>query len=113
MTRVRTLDDRPVMIERTAYAGWVAPIIESLPRDAPSIIRVLLREGIRPVRGGHLVDAVAASSEDARLLGVARSSPLLRVRREFGDAEGRTIEVGEDRYIGGAVSFYAESIDRV
>ena len=105
IVRVRTLDERPVMLERTAYAPWIAPLIESLPEDEPSIIRVLLREGIRPVRGSHRVDAVAASSEDARLLGVARSSPILRIRREYLDGRGRTIEVGEDRYIAGAVSF--------
>ncbi len=105
VTRVRTLDDRPVMLERTAWAPWVAPLIESLPADEPSIIRVMLREGIRPMRGRHRIDAVPASSEDAKLLGIARSASLLRVRREYADSRARVIEVGEDRYIGGAVSF--------
>ncbi len=105
VTRVRMLDERPVMLERTTYAPWIAPLIESLPDDEPSIVRVLLREVIRPARGAHRIDAVAASSEDARLLGVARSSPLLRVRREYSDTKGRVIEVGEDRYVAGAVSF--------
>lgn len=108
VTRVRTLDDKPVMIERTAFAPWVAPIIEALPSDEPSIVRVLLREGIRSTRGTHRIDAVAATSEDARLLAVARSSPMLRVRREYGDSLGRLIEVGEDRYLGGAVAFAVE-----
>lgn len=110
VTRVRTLDDRPVMLERTAYAPWVAPLIESLPPDEPSIIRVMLAEGVRPVRGAHRIDAVPASSEDAKLLGVARSSALLRIRREYGDARGRVIEVGEDRYIGGAVTFAVDVV---
>jgi GntR family transcriptional regulator len=105
VTRVRTLDGQPVMIERAVFAPWVAPLIESLPADEPSLVRVMLREGIRSTRGSHRVDAVAASSEDARLLGVARSSPILRVRREYGDSRGRMIEVGEDRYVGGAVAF--------
>ena len=108
ITRVRTLDARPVMIERSAFAPWVAPIIESLPADEPSIVHVLRREGIRSTHGRHRVDAVAATSHDARLLSVARSSPMLRVRREYGDHRGRMIEVGEDRYLGGAVSFTVE-----
>ncbi|MCL2514941.1 MAG: GntR family transcriptional regulator [Microbacteriaceae bacterium] len=108
VTRVRTLDGQPVMIERAAFAPWVAPLIEALPADEPSIVRVFQREGIRSTRGSHRIDAVAASSEDARLLGVPRSSPILRVRREYGDQQGRIIEVGEDRYVGGAVAFAIE-----
>jgi GntR family transcriptional regulator len=111
-TRVRTLDGRAVLLERTAYAPWVAPLIAALPRDEPSIARALLREGVRSVRGTHRVDAVAASSEDARLLGIPRSSPLLRVRREYADPAGRTIEVGDDRYLPASVSFVVEVAGR-
>ena len=112
VTRVRTLDDRPVMLERTAYAPWVAPLIEALPPDEPSVARALLRAGVRSARGVHRVDAVAASSEDARLLGVARSSPLLRVRREYADAAGRVIEVGDDRYLPASVAFVVDVVER-
>ena len=105
VTRVRTLDARPVMLERTAYPPWVAPLIQSLPVDAPSVVRVMIEQGIRPVRGAHRIDAVAASSDDARFLGIARSSPLLRVRREYTNADGRVIETGDDRYLPGSISF--------
>lgn len=108
LIRVRTLDGRPVMIERTAFAPWVAPLIESLPPDEPSIIRALARAGIRSAHGTHRIDAVAATSEDAKLLCIARSSPILRVRREYTDTLARPIEVGEDRYLGGAVAFAVE-----
>jgi GntR family transcriptional regulator len=108
VTRVRTLDERPVMIERTAFAPWVAPLVEALPADEPSIVRVLQRAGIRSVQGTHRIDAVSATSEDARLLQIARSSPILRVRREYADSLARPIEVGEDRYLGGAVAFAVE-----
>ncbi|GAB3393204.1 GntR family transcriptional regulator [Humibacter soli] len=109
ITRVRTLDDRRVMIERKAFAPWVTPLIESLPADEPSIVRVLSREGIRSAQATHRIDAMAATSEDARLLEVARSSPLLRVRHELGDSRGRMIEVGEDRYLGGAIAFAVDA----
>ena len=108
VVRVRTLDGRPVLLERTVYPPWVAPLIETLPVDEPAIARVLGGEGARSVRGTHRVDAVAASSEDARLLRVPRSSPLLRVRREFRDPSARAIEIGDDRYLPGSTSFIVD-----
>jgi len=108
VTRLRTLDGRAIMIERTAYAPWVASHIQALPPDEPSIAAALLRAGIRSARGTHRVDAIRASGEDATLLGVARSSPLLRVRREYSDGAGRVIEAGDDRYLPGSVSFVVD-----
>ena len=108
VTRLRLLDGRPVMLERTVYPPWVAPLIRALPPDEPSVVRVMRKHGIHPVRASHRIDALAASSEDARLLGIRRSSPLLRVRRTFADEHGRPIELGDDRYLAGAVGFGIE-----
>src|SRR5690606_10829483 len=41
VTRLRTLDGRPVMIERTTYAPWVISVIESLPPDEPSVMTAM------------------------------------------------------------------------
>lgn len=106
VVRVRTLDDRRVMLERTTYATWMIPVIRSLsPRD-PSVMHTLSeRFGIVTGRADNTLDAVAATSEDAQLLGVRRSSPLLRLRRESADVRGRPIEYGDDRYVPGTVAF--------
>jgi GntR family transcriptional regulator len=109
VTRLRTLDGRAIMLERTAYAPWVALVIEALPADEPSVAAALARVGIRSAHGTHRVDAIRASAEDATLLSVARSSPLLRVRREYSDASGRVIEMGDDRYLPGSVSFVIDA----
>jgi GntR family transcriptional regulator len=109
VTRVRTLDERPVMLERTTYAPWVAGVIEALPADAPSVVAGMERAGVVMVFGKHRIDAVPASSDDARLLAIRRSSALLRVRRETFSHEGKAIEHGEDRYLPGTIQFEVDS----
>lgn len=110
VVRVRTLDGRRVMLERTTYATWIAPAILTLRPNEPSVVQTLFeRFGVATTRAESTVDAVAATSDDARHLGIRRSSPLLRLRRESYDATGRPIEYGEDRYLPGTVAFQVRS----
>ena len=53
----------------------------------------------------HVIDAVPASAEDARLLGVRPRVPMLRERRLTTDLAGMPVEWSDDRYLGGAVAF--------
>ncbi|MFB7114579.1 GntR family transcriptional regulator [Streptomyces sp. NPDC056190] len=98
-TRVRTLDGRAVMVERSTWAPWVLPVIDALPDDAPSLFGALDFAGVRAVLGDHRIEAVAASSEDARLLNLRRSSPLLQVSRTTATCDGQMVEVAVDRYV--------------
>lgn len=109
ITRLRTLDGHTVMVERCAYPPHVAPVVRDLPRDTPSYAAVLAAAGLAEEYGSHRIDAVAASSEDARLLGVRRSSPLLRVTRQAFARDGRPIDLSEDRYLPGTVAFEARA----
>ncbi|WP_348786648.1 GntR family transcriptional regulator [Leifsonia sp. NPDC080035] len=104
-TRVRTLDGRRVMVERSTWAPWLTPVIEALPDDVVSTAEALAAEGIHITSGTHRIEAVAASTEDAALLGVRRSSPLLQVTRITTTREGRIVELGVDRYLSGAIAF--------
>jgi GntR family transcriptional regulator len=52
-----------------------------------------------------VIDAVAASAEDSRLLGVRPRAPVLRERRLTTDLAGTPVEWSDDRYLGGAVAF--------
>ncbi|MEW2545176.1 GntR family transcriptional regulator [Streptomyces sp. NPDC047002] len=104
--RLRRLDGEPVLVERTAYTDWVAPAVRDLPDDCVSIMNSIAGSaGIVAHYGEHLIDAVAAGSEDARLLGVRRGSPLLRQRYLTYTAAGRPIEWTDDRYLPGSVAF--------
>lgn len=106
VTRVRTLDGRTVMLERTNYPQRLAAKIASIPADEPSVVGAMQQcFGIVPVHAEHTIDAVAASSDDAAALGIRRSSPLLRVRRVSFARDGKAIECGDDRYVAGEMAF--------
>ncbi|MFI6296938.1 GntR family transcriptional regulator [Nonomuraea sp. NPDC050790] len=104
--RLRTLEGEPVLVERTVYADWIAAAVEVIPRDCGSITQALYDStGLVFAYGEHLIDAVAAGAQDARLLGVRRGSPLLRQRRITTTQEGRPVESSDDRYRAGSVTF--------
>jgi GntR family transcriptional regulator len=104
--RLRTLDGEAVMIERTVYAGWVAGAVEALPPDCPSVTERLRDDaGVTFARGEHLIDAVAAGTAEASLLGVRRASPVLRHRHLTTTATGLAIESSDDRYRPGITVF--------
>ena len=104
--RVRGLDGEPVLLERTVYADWISPAVEKLDPDAASVTQLLYDStGLVFAYGEHVIDAVAAGAQDAELLGIRRTSPLLRVRRVTTTREGRPVEWSDDRYRSVAVSF--------
>lgn len=107
--RVRTLDGRPVMVERSTWAPWVAEVVAALPDDAVSTTAALAEAGIHVASTNHRIEAAAASSEDAELLGVRRSSPLLQVGRTTATREDRLVELGVDRYRAGAIAFEVDA----
>lgn len=109
VVRLRSLNGRAVMLERTVYPPWTAPLIEDLPPEEPSVVGALESRGVRMVHGEYSIDAIAAPSEDARLLGVRRSSPLLRVNRVSYSSDGRAIEAGDDRYLPDVMSFQMQA----
>ena len=104
--RVRGLDGEPVLVERTVYADWISPAVEGIDPDAPSVTQLLFEgTGLVFAYGEHVIDAVAASAQDADLLDIRRTNPLLRVRRVTTTREGRPVEWSDDRYRSDAVSF--------
>jgi GntR family transcriptional regulator len=104
--RVRGLDGEPVLLERTVYADWISPAVETIEADCISVTQRLYDDvGLVFAHGEHVIDAVAAGSQDAELLGTRRTSPLLRVRRVTTTLEGHPVEWSDDRYRPDAVSF--------
>jgi GntR family transcriptional regulator len=104
--RLRGLDGRPVLVERTVYADWIADAVERIEPDCASVTQRLYDDvGLVFAYGEHVLDAVAASTRDAELLGVRRGGPLLRIRRVTTTREGRPVEWSDDRYRSGTVAF--------
>lgn len=110
-TRVRFLDRHPMMIERSSWAPFVRAVIEQLPDDTPSVFAALEASGIPVALGDHRIEAVAASSEDARLLCLRRSSPMLQVTRTTLAVGGIVVEAAVDRYVTDTVAFDVRAQD--
>src|SRR6202035_3011462 len=105
LVRVRLLSGRPVMIERGTYPDRVGALVAGMDMEAGSITERLEELGIVFADAEHVIDAVPASAEDARLLGVSPRVPMLRERRLTTDQAGAPVEWSDDRYLGSAVAF--------
>jgi len=103
--RLRTLADRPVMVERTAYPPHVGALVSRMPPDTVSVSEQLEREGVLLADADHTVDLVTADEEDSALLGCPVGQALLRERRRSTDPAGAPVEWSEDRYLPGTVAF--------
>jgi GntR family transcriptional regulator len=105
LTRVRLLSGRPVMIERGVFPDRVGKIIADMDMERGSVTERLEEHGIVFADAEHVIDAIPASAEDARLLGVSPRVPMLRERRYSTDLAGVPLESSDDRYLGSAVAF--------
>jgi len=105
LTRVRLLSGRPVMIERAYYPDRVGILVAGMDLERESITERLEELGIVFADAEHVMEAVPASAEDARLLGVSPRAPMLRERRLTTDLAGVPVEWSDDRYLGRAVAF--------
>jgi GntR family transcriptional regulator len=105
LTRVRLLSGRPVMIERTAFPDRVGALVAGIDTDRESIYERLEELGVVFADAEHVIDSVAATADDARLLDCRPRVPLLRQRRRTTDPSGVPLEWSEDRYLGTAVAF--------
>ena len=100
--RLRMLDGKPVMIERSSYPEPIGKLLRGCDLDRESVTDRLAARGIEFAHALHRVEAVPARVRDAELLEVPRRSALLQVRRRSYDGDGRRIEFGIDRYRGDA-----------
>ena len=96
--RLRLLDGEPVMIERTTMIEPVGRMLLDCDLDGGSVYAQLAARGIEFSEADQTIAAIAASADDAEMLGIARRSPLLEVRRRALDPSGRALEWARDRY---------------
>ena len=105
LVRIRLLSERPVMVERATYPDEVGALVAEMDLTVDSITERLEELGVVFTDAEHVIDAVPASAEDARWLGVRAGVPLLRERRFTTDRSGRPVEWSDDRYLGSATAF--------
>ncbi|MFC1431624.1 GntR family transcriptional regulator [Streptacidiphilus sp. N1-3] len=109
VVRLRLLDGRPAMVERTAYPQAVGELVAPLPADTVSVTEQLERVGVLLTDADHTVDLTVADPQDAELLGCAPGAALLRERRRTTDPAGAPVEWSEDRYLPGVMAFTVHS----
>lgn len=100
--RLRLLDGEAVMIERTTIVEWVGRLLLDCDLDGGSVYEQLGEQGVEFAEAQQTIAAIAANAEDAGLLGIARRSPILEVRRRALDPDGVPLEWATDRYRGDA-----------
>jgi len=105
LVRVRQLSGRPVMVERAVYPERVGSLVAGLDLATESITERLEALGVAFTDAEHVIDAVPASTEDARWLDVRPGVPLLRERRFTTDRAGQPVEWSDDRYLGTETAF--------
>lgn len=99
VTRVRTLDGNPAMLERSSYVFEAGKHLLTADLDAHSIYRVLREHDHVPTRARNVIDAVLADAEDAEWLRVPVGAALLRVRRRTYDQHNEVLDFAENRYV--------------
>jgi GntR family transcriptional regulator, N-acetylglucosamine utilization regulator len=104
IVRLRIVDGKPVGVHATVLQRETvdeAGIGESsfAPPDA-SLYALLDAAGIHVVEADEHLQAIAASKQEAKTLGVKPGTPLMRVVRVSFGANGSPIEVTDARYVG-------------
>lgn len=99
LERLRTMDDVPIMVERTRVPLSLAPGLDETDLEGRSLYALLEENyGMRPTRARVTVEAIPADEQRAELLGLEPGQPLLRCQQQTEDATGRPIELCEMAY---------------
>jgi GntR family transcriptional regulator len=108
LQRLRSMDEVPIMIDRTRIPTALAPGLEHADFTRTSLYALLERRyGIRPARARLSAEAVAADGRQARLLDLRPGEPLLRCNQVTEDQDGRRMELCEMTYRGDRYRFHA------
>lgn len=93
MRRLRTLDGEPAIHETLILAAAPFPDILSRPEIPNELYSYYQSEyGVTVARAEERLSAVAASADDARVLGVDEGAPLLQIERRALALDGRPVE---------------------
>lgn len=107
--RVRLLDEKPAMLERSTFPFEIGRHLLSVNFDGGGIHQALREIGVMPVRARHIINAISAHPLEVEQLGISPGTPLLRVRRLTYNDLGSVIETADDRYLPSMASFVIEN----
>lgn len=109
VSRLRLLDEEPTMLEMSYFVLEVGRLLFDFDTDSGSIFHHLRGAGVDLYSGHHVIDAVAATAQDAQHLSIPAGAPLLRERRITSSSTGQPLEYAEDRYRPELASFAVDN----
>lgn len=111
--RVRFLGDLPIVLDESHIPHARVPGIEEVDFTGASLYATLEeRYGVIPTRADYVIEAVAATSNEAGLLAVEIGSPLLRANETLYDPQDRPIDIGRMVYRGDRYRFRTTLVRR-
>jgi GntR family transcriptional regulator len=105
LRRLRFLDTVAVGLEVTRIPVAATPALVGTDFSQTSLYDELRAAGVIPTRADYDVQAVAADSDQATLLGVAPGAPLLRTHAVTFDQSARPIELSRSLFRGDRYRF--------
>jgi GntR family transcriptional regulator len=105
LRRLRLLDDVAVGLEVTRLPVAVAPALARTDFSQTSLYDELRAAGVVPTRADYDIQAVAADSDQAALLGMEPGTPLLSMQAVTFDQSTRPIELSRSLFRGDRYQF--------
>jgi DNA-binding GntR family transcriptional regulator len=100
LRRVREADGAAVALETAVFPAELVGDLLAGDVEVASVFATPAAAGLVPSAGRAAIGAEAATTEDAKLLGIKRGEPLLVERRLIHDERGVPLELTESRYVG-------------
>lgn len=109
--RLRLVQGEPLLLVTSYIPRQRCPGLAEDDLESHSLYELLEREyGLQLARGRRYIEAVAASDQEAQLLGVAKGAPLLYLRSVTYLTDGRPVEYYEAKHRGDRSRFEVELI---
>lgn len=109
--RLRLVRGEPFLIVVSYIPEALCPGLGRYDFETLSLYRLLEQEyGLKLARGRRFIEAIAASEQDAQLLGITRGAPLMYLRSVTYLADGRPVEYYEAKHRGDRSRFEVELI---
>lgn len=105
LERVRSAQGEPMAVERAALPAHLLPDPEQVKE---SLYTYLESKDLRPARALQRLRSVAASRQEAELLGIRPGEPVLYIERLSYLADGSVLEFTRSHYRGDRYDFVAE-----
>lgn len=105
ISRVRTANGRPVLVEHLHFPWEIGRPLLDLPPEAEDLHARLLADGVDYQEVERHLEALPCPAEEAPLLGLQPGEPLLCVRVQAWDRRRRPLESSSYHYRADAVSF--------